>query len=104
VTKTPPTLDELTQLLIQFRDARDWRQFHSLKNLMVSLSLEASELLELVQWKSDEEVEARMTALREGVETLAKDVLDGIRKEKALSDTLRDQLKAAIDAFAKTFA
>ncbi|MES0130159.1 F0F1 ATP synthase subunit alpha [Mesorhizobium sp. M0029] len=33
-----------------------------------------------------------------------KDVLDGIRKEKALSDDLRAKLKAEIDAFAKTFA
>ncbi len=33
-----------------------------------------------------------------------KDVLDGIRKEKALSDDLRAKLKAEIDTFAKTFA
>jgi F-type H+-transporting ATPase subunit alpha len=33
-----------------------------------------------------------------------KDVLDAIRKEKALSDDLRAKLKAEIDAFAKTFA
>ncbi|MDX8518986.1 F0F1 ATP synthase subunit alpha [Mesorhizobium sp. M1C.F.Ca.ET.193.01.1.1] len=33
-----------------------------------------------------------------------KDVLDGIREEKALSDDLRAKLKAEIDAFAKTFA
>lgn len=36
--------------------------------------------------------------------TAGKDVLDGIRKEKALSDDLRAKLKAEIDAFAKTFA
>jgi NTP pyrophosphatase (non-canonical NTP hydrolase) len=58
VTKRPPTLHELTQALIGFRDARDWRQFHSLKNLMVSLNLEAAELLELTQWTSDEDLEA----------------------------------------------
>jgi F-type H+/Na+-transporting ATPase subunit alpha len=33
-----------------------------------------------------------------------KEVLDGIRKEKALSDDLRAKLKAEIDTFAKTFA
>jgi F-type H+-transporting ATPase subunit alpha len=33
-----------------------------------------------------------------------KAVLGGIRKEKALSDDLRDKLKAEIDAYAKTFA
>ena len=49
---------ELTERLIAFRDARHWRRFHGLKNLMISLNLEASELLELTQWKSDGQVEA----------------------------------------------
>ncbi len=51
-------LAALTRDLLAFRDARDWRQFHSLRNLIVSLNLEAGELLELTQWKSDAEVEA----------------------------------------------
>lgn len=52
------TLDDLTRKLLAFRDARDWRQYHSLKNLIISLNLEAAELLELAQWKSDDELEA----------------------------------------------
>ena len=48
----------LTAAVLEFRDARDWRQFHSLRNLIVSLNLEAAELLELTQWKSDAEIEA----------------------------------------------
>lgn len=48
----------LTRDLLAFRDERDWKQFHTLKNLIVSLNLEAAELLELTQWKSDAEVEA----------------------------------------------
>ena len=51
------TLDDLTKRLIAFRDARDWRRFHGLKNLMLSLSLEAAELIELGQWKDDSEIE-----------------------------------------------
>lgn len=50
-------LSALTAALLDFRDARDWRQFHSLRNLIVSLNLEATELLELTQWKNDAEVE-----------------------------------------------
>lgn len=50
--------ETLTAELLQFRDARDWQQFHSLRNLITSLNLEAGELLELTQWKSDAEVEA----------------------------------------------
>lgn len=53
-----PGIDELTERLIAFRDERDWRQFHSLKNLILSVSLESAELLELTQWKSEEEIEA----------------------------------------------
>lgn len=56
----PPTLAALTARLLAFRDARDWSQFHSAKNLMVSLALEAGELLELTQWKTDAEVEASL--------------------------------------------
>ncbi len=52
-----PSLAELTRRLIAFRDARDWRQFHTVKNLIVSLALEASELLEITQWKTDAQVE-----------------------------------------------
>ena len=52
-----PSLDELTDALTAFRDARDWKRFHSLKNLMISLNLEVSELLELTQWKNDAQVE-----------------------------------------------
>ena len=51
-------LDDLTRRLIAFRDVREWRPFHGLKNLMLSLNLEAAEILELTQWKSDDEVEA----------------------------------------------
>ena len=51
-------LDELTQALLKFRDERNWSQFHTLRNLIVSLNLEAAELLELTQWKSDAEIAA----------------------------------------------
>jgi len=52
------TLESLTRRLIAFRDARDWRQFHSMKNLIISLNLEAAELMELTQWKSAEAFES----------------------------------------------
>ncbi len=52
----PDRLDSLIQILLKFRDERDWLQFHSLKNLMIALSIEASELLELALWKTDDQV------------------------------------------------
>ncbi|MQS89680.1 nucleotide pyrophosphohydrolase [Companilactobacillus mishanensis] len=40
----------------KFRDDRNWRQFHNEKDLAISISLEASELLELFQWRQSKEV------------------------------------------------
>ncbi len=55
-----PILEQLTDRLTEFRDARDWARFHGLKDLMLSLNLEASELLELAQWKDDADIEAAL--------------------------------------------
>ena len=48
---------ELHNLLVQFRDERDWEQFHDSKNLALALSIEAAELNELFLWKKDTQVE-----------------------------------------------
>ncbi len=39
--------------LLKFQNERDWKQYHTPKNLAISLSLEASEILELFQWTDD---------------------------------------------------
>lgn len=43
-------LEELIAEVIKFRDDRDWKQFHNPKDLALSISLEAAELLEVFQW------------------------------------------------------
>ncbi|KIH70674.1 MazG-like family protein [Salinicoccus roseus] len=48
-------MDELIKEINKFRDERNWRQYHNPKDLSLSLSLEASELLENFQWLSAEE-------------------------------------------------
>lgn len=55
-----PSIPELTRRLIEFRDARDWAQFHTPKNLMLSLALEAAEVMEIAQWKTDEQLETQL--------------------------------------------
>lgn len=58
--------DETIQRVIRFRDERDWRQFHTPKDLAISMSLEASELLELFQWSgTDLECTGNRDKLRE---------------------------------------
>jgi len=76
MNQNSPSLNELTNQLIAFRDARDWRQFHSLKDLILSLNLEASELLELTQWKSEQafEEEARTEHMQQRLREECADV------------------------------
>lgn len=56
-----PGLDAIRRQLLAFRDERDWKQFHTLKNLIISLNLESAELLELTQWKTDAQLDALKT-------------------------------------------
>ena len=48
---------DIQKKAIAFRDARDWKQFHNPKDMALSLTLEASELLEHFQWKNGKEME-----------------------------------------------
>ncbi|MCH2021192.1 MAG: nucleotide pyrophosphohydrolase [Saprospiraceae bacterium] len=48
-------IDEIINKLVDFRNQRDWKQFHNPKDLAAALSIEASELLECFLWKSSEE-------------------------------------------------
>jgi NTP pyrophosphatase (non-canonical NTP hydrolase) len=61
--------------LIAFRQQRDWEQFHSPKDLAISLSIEAAELLEWFQWRSNEQIEQQLkTEKRQALEEEIADV------------------------------
>lgn len=47
-------MQKATEALIEFRDARDWKQFHDPKNLATALGIEAAELNEVFLWKTTE--------------------------------------------------
>lgn len=47
---THETIDKI----LKFRDDRDWKQFHNPKDLAISISLEAAELLEVFQWSGSD--------------------------------------------------
>lgn len=49
-------MDELLKKVRKFNKDRDWGKFHTPRNLAISLSLEASEVLEKFQWKLDDSV------------------------------------------------
>jgi NTP pyrophosphatase (non-canonical NTP hydrolase) len=52
------SVSDLRELVREFVDARDWRQFHTPKNLSMSLAIEAAELMEHFQWLSPDESRA----------------------------------------------
>lgn len=47
--------ENLRKAILDFRDARDWKQFHNPKDLATAISIEAWELQELFLWKSQED-------------------------------------------------
>ena len=59
------TQETITQVL-KFRDDRDWKQFHNPKDLAITISLEAAELLEVFQWSAEDvKCEEKMDKIRE---------------------------------------
>ena len=72
------TLKELIEIALKFRDERDWKQFHSPKELAMQLIIEASELLEHMQWRNGAELEAHLQKKRQHVEEELGDILHGL--------------------------
>jgi len=47
---------EIKELILQFRDDRDWKQYHTIKDLLIGMNIEVGELQELFLWKSDDDI------------------------------------------------
>ena len=90
------TFEDAASKALAFREERDWAQFHNPKDLAISISLEASELLEAFQWSgSDLEVARKRGAM---VEELADVAIYCIYLADALGVGLADVVSAKIDA------
>lgn len=68
-------IKSLQEKIAKFVEERDWNQFHNPKDLAISLSLEASEVLEHFQWKNNDEMQAHVKNNKEDVEDELADVL-----------------------------
>ena len=89
------TFEDAASKALAFREERDWAQFHNPKDLAISISLEASELLEAFQWSgSDLEVARKRGAM---VEELADVAIYCIYLADALGVGLADAVSAKID-------
>lgn len=86
-------LKHLTKDIVNFRNKRDWKQFHNPKDCAISLSLEASELLEHFQWKSKEEIE---NYIKTNKKEIGEEIADVLYWVLLMSHDLKIDLKKAL--------
>ena len=55
------TITELKKIVEDFVKERDWSQFHNPKNLSMALAIEASELMDIFKWNTNQECESMMS-------------------------------------------
>jgi NTP pyrophosphatase (non-canonical NTP hydrolase) len=89
-----PNIEKLTEKIINFRKARDWKQFHKPKDIAISLSLEASEVLEHFQWKSNEEIEKYV---KENKEEIGEELADVMYWVLLMSHDLKINILSALE-------
>jgi len=92
------SLDTLRQRIREFAEARAWERFHSPKNLVMALSVEAAELLEPFQWLTPEQSQTLSAEQHEAVRQEIADVLIYLTRLADLLDI--DLLDAAADKLA----
>jgi dCTP diphosphatase len=69
------TLEDLTRHALEFRDERNWKQFHNPKDVALSLSLEIGELVEIMQWRNGPELEKHLAENQTHVGQELSDIL-----------------------------
>jgi NTP pyrophosphatase (non-canonical NTP hydrolase) len=72
------TLSELTHAVLKFRDEREWGQFHTPKELAISLCVESAELLSLMQWKTGEQLRQTVAEKHDKIRDELADVLHSV--------------------------
>ncbi|HEY2826351.1 MAG TPA: nucleotide pyrophosphohydrolase [Pirellulales bacterium] len=91
------TLADLRQLIANFVNQRDWQQFHSPKNLSMSLAIEAAELMEHFQWLTIDQSRAIGTQ-PEKLGEVADELADVLCYALALANELQIDVADAIRA------
>ena len=90
------TFDSISAEIVAFRDARDWAQFHTPRNLAAALAIEAAELQEVLLWQTDEEA-AGFLSTDQGQKAVSQEVADVMIYALLLCHTLGIDPRAAIE-------
>ena len=72
------TIERLTERVLRHRDERQWAQFHTPKELAISLCIESAELLSLMQWKTDQQLQQVVRDKRPMIQDELADVLHSV--------------------------
>jgi len=89
------TIEQLKQLVQDFVDARDWYQFHTPKNLSMSMAIESAELMEHFQWITQER-SRQIASDPEKLEPVAEELADVLCYALAMSNELGLDLSTTI--------
>jgi NTP pyrophosphatase (non-canonical NTP hydrolase) len=87
-------IKDITEQIKKFRDARDWQQFHTHKDMAISIAVEAAEILEHFQFKTPEQIEDRIRTHRQDISDEIADVAIYLFE---LADNLQINLRQAIE-------
>ena len=88
------TIERLTERVLRHRDERQWAQFHTPKELAISLCVESAELLSLMQWKTDQQLPLVVRDKRPMIQDELADVLHSVL---LLASDLRIDLGEALE-------
>ena len=95
------TIEDLKQIIKQFNKERDWEQFHNPKDLSIGIVSEATELLDIFKYKSEEQIEQIFNKNKHKVEQEVADILIMTLQFAQLNDidiTKSIQAKLSINA------
>ena len=89
------TLHDLKQQMATFVRERDWQQFHSPKNLSMSIAIEAAELMEHFQWLT---VEQSRELQREALQEIGEELADIVLYSLSMANFLQIDLAETVAA------
>lgn len=89
------TVEDLRKLVSDFVDERDWQQFHSPKNLAMSIAIESAELMEHFQWCSVDE-SRQVTQQADKLTDVGEELADVVAYCLALANSLELDLSTIL--------
>lgn len=95
MTDSVTTIAQLRRLVNDFVDRRDWHQFHSPKNLSMSMAIEAAELMEHFQWLTVQQSRA-MAEKPERLDAVADELADVLCYALAMANEMGIDLSTAV--------